>query len=56
MRYAYTGNIQNPEGGSTYCHNFGQRLIERVSYSLGEWNLTADGKCNACQMPCADVF
>lgn len=56
VRYAHTGNIRDPEGSSTYCHECGQRLIERVGYSLGEWNLTADGRWNACQTPCAGVF
>ena len=56
VRYAYTGNIYDPEGGSTYCHNCGQRLIQRIGFSLGEWNLTGDGACNRCDTPCAGVF
>jgi pyruvate formate lyase activating enzyme len=56
VRYAYTGNIHDPEGASTYCHSCGQRLIERLGYRLGEWNLTADGRCDACETPCAGVF
>jgi pyruvate formate lyase activating enzyme len=55
IRYAYTGNVHDPKGGSTYCHQCGKVLIERDWYELGEWNLT-DGKCRFCGTPCAGVF
>ncbi|MGH9321091.1 MAG: AmmeMemoRadiSam system radical SAM enzyme, partial [Vicinamibacteria bacterium] len=47
IRYCYTGNVHDPEGGSTYCHECGRRLIERDWFVLGEWNLE-DGKCGSC--------
>ena len=56
VRYAYTGNVHDHEGGSTWCHNCGGRLIERDWYVLGEWNLSGDGHCNSCGTPCAGVF
>jgi pyruvate formate lyase activating enzyme len=56
VRYAYTGNIYDPDGNSTYCHNCKQRVIERTGLSLGEWNLTGDGACNKCGTRCAGVF
>ena len=56
IRYAYTGNVHDEVGGSTYCHRCGQRLIERDWYALGDWNLTADGRCNACGTTCAGLF
>ena len=56
VRYAYTGNVHDHEGGSTYCHSCGGRLIERDWYVLGEWNLSGDGHCNSCGAPCAGVF
>jgi pyruvate formate lyase activating enzyme len=55
IRYAYTGNVHDPKGGSTYCHRCAKLLIERDWYELGEWNL-ADGKCRFCATPCAGVF
>jgi pyruvate formate lyase activating enzyme len=55
IRYAYTGNVHDPAGGSTYCHRCGKVLIERDWYELGEWNL-AGGKCASCGTPCAGVF
>ncbi len=56
VRYAYTGNVHDHRGGSTYCHQCGQLLIGRDWYQLGDWNLTADGRCNACGAACAGVF
>jgi pyruvate formate lyase activating enzyme len=55
IRYAYTGNVHDPAGGSTYCHYCRKLLIERDWYELGEWNL-ADGKCRFCATPCPGVF
>jgi len=56
VRYAYTGNVHDSRGGSTYCHHCGALLIERDWYVLGQWNLTAEGRCKACGTPCAGVF
>lgn len=56
LRYVYTGNVRDESGGSTYCHNCGNKLIGRDWYVLGEWNLTPDGKCNECGTECAGVF
>jgi len=56
VRYAYTGNVHDPDGGSTYCHACGERLIGRDWYVLKEWNLTPEGNCAACATPCAGRF
>ena len=56
IRYAYTGNVHDEKGDSTYCHQCGQKLIGRDWYTLGVWNLTADGHCKTCGTPCAGVF
>jgi pyruvate formate lyase activating enzyme len=56
VRYAYTGNVHDEAGGSTDCHQCGQRLIGRDWYVLSDWNLTADGRCNQCGAVCAGVF
>ncbi len=39
VRYAYTGNVHDPAGGSTYCHDCGELLIGRDWYELCHWNL-----------------
>ncbi len=56
VRYAYTGNVYDESGGSTYCHECGGKLIGRNWYVLSDWNLTEDGKCRFCGTPCAGVF
>jgi pyruvate formate lyase activating enzyme len=56
VRYAYTGNVHDRDGQSTWCHACGALLIERDWYQLGAWNLTAEGLCAACGEPCAGVF
>jgi pyruvate formate lyase activating enzyme len=56
IRHAYTGNVHDQAGGSTYCHGCGERLIGRDWYVLSEWNLTAEGLCRFCGQPCAGHF
>ncbi|MCB8918527.1 MAG: AmmeMemoRadiSam system radical SAM enzyme [Ardenticatenaceae bacterium] len=56
VRYAYTGNVHDERGGSTYCHQCGTRLIGRDWYVLRTWQLTADGCCQRCGARCAGVF
>jgi pyruvate formate lyase activating enzyme len=56
VRYAYTGNVHDPEGDSTYCHGCGRRVIGRDWYELNHWRLTGDGRCTYCGVPCAGVF
>jgi pyruvate formate lyase activating enzyme len=48
VRYVYTGNVFDSEGGSTYCHGCGARVVEREWYELGEYALTDDGCCAGC--------
>ncbi len=56
VRYAYTGNVHDSDGGSTWCHQCGALLIERDWYRLGHWGLDDQGRCAACGTPCAGVF
>ncbi len=56
VRYAYTGNVHDPEGNSTYCHHCGKLLIGRDWYELSGWHLTPEGRCRFCDTPCAGVF
>jgi len=56
VRYAYTGNVHDSQGGSTYCHACGHCLIGRDWYQLGTWALDPRGCCGHCGTPCAGVF
>jgi pyruvate formate lyase activating enzyme len=56
VRHAYTGNVRDRAGQSTYCHACGAVLIGRDGYTLAEWNLTPAGACRACGTRLAGVF
>jgi pyruvate formate lyase activating enzyme len=56
VNYAYTGNVHDEAGQSTYCHHCGHKLIGRDVYDITAWNLDDTGRCNKCTMPCAGVF
>jgi len=56
LRYVYTGNVHDEDGGSTYCHGCGHKVIGRDWYVLTEWKLDAAGRCCFCATPCAGVF
>ncbi len=56
VRYAYTGNVHDNVGSSTWCANCGELLIERDWYVLGRWGLDAHGGCASCGSPLPGHF
>ncbi|MGH8657715.1 MAG: AmmeMemoRadiSam system radical SAM enzyme [Gammaproteobacteria bacterium] len=56
VRYAYTGNVHDKAGESTYCHGCGRCLIGRDWYNLSDWGLDEKGCCRDCGTPCPGVF
>jgi pyruvate formate lyase activating enzyme len=56
VRYAYTGNVRDREGQSTWCHGCGALLVERDGFELGAWGLDAGARCRTCGTPCPGVF
>jgi pyruvate formate lyase activating enzyme len=56
LRYVYTGNVHDEEGGSTYCHECKRKLIGRDWYEMTVWKLSDDGSCIYCGTRCAGVF
>ncbi len=56
LRYVYTGNVHDAEGGSTCCHQCGEILIARDWYVLGAWRIKEGGACASCGAICAGVF
>ena len=46
--FAYTGNVHDSHGGSTYCPGCSELVIERDWYELGAWQLDDDGACRHC--------
>ena len=56
LHYVYTGNVHDSAGGSTWCHNCGELLIERDWYVLGKWGLDEKGNCAHCGQKIPGVF
>ena len=55
LRYVYTGNVRDTEGGTTFCHRCGAPLIVRDGYRILSYRLK-DGRCPDCREACAGVF
>jgi pyruvate formate lyase activating enzyme len=56
VRYAFTGNVHDPAGQATYCHNCQEPLIGRDGFEITAWHLNADGNCDKCHTRCAGMF
>lgn len=56
IRHCYTGNIEDPEGETTFCHSCRKELIGRKGYVLDTWNLEEKGSCKFCGTVCAGIF
>ena len=56
VHFAYTGNVHDRAGGSTYCPSCSTLLIGRDWYELSDWNLTPEGHCTACDHAVPGVF
>jgi pyruvate formate lyase activating enzyme len=56
VQYAYTGNVHDREGGSTFCAGCGTLVVERDWYQLGAYRLTDDGRCERCGVRIPGVF
>jgi pyruvate formate lyase activating enzyme len=56
LRYVYTGNVHDPLGQSTSCHQCGELLIGRDGYEISGWGMSDQGHCRSCGARCAGVF
>jgi pyruvate formate lyase activating enzyme len=56
IHHVYTGNVHDPEGGTTYCPNCSKPLIVRDWYRILDYQLTAAGCCDACGTAIAGRF
>ncbi len=56
VRYAYTGNVRDTRGQSTFCHVCRVRVIERDGYVVGKYGLDATGHCLSCGARLPGVF
>jgi pyruvate formate lyase activating enzyme len=56
LRYVYTGNVHDGNGGATWCPGCGGLLIGRDWFELTAWNLDAAGCCTTCGTRVPGVF
>lgn len=56
VQYAYTGNVRDRRGGSTWCPGCGNLLIGRDGYEITAWHLGPDASCPECGATCAGRF
>jgi pyruvate formate lyase activating enzyme len=48
LRYVYTGNVHDREGGTTFCPGCGKPLIARDWYDIKSYAVTPEGRCPHC--------
>ena len=56
IQFAFTGNVHDAGGSSSYCPQCSQLVIERDWYRLGRWELNESGHCRNCETPLPGVF
>jgi pyruvate formate lyase activating enzyme len=56
LRFVYTGNVHDLEGGSTCCSGCGEPVIVRDWHRILEYGLTDDGDCRRCGTPMPGRF
>jgi pyruvate formate lyase activating enzyme len=56
VRYAYTGNVRDLEGGRTRCPGCDEYVISRDGYVVGEYRLDDRGHCTTCGAAIPGVF
>jgi pyruvate formate lyase activating enzyme len=56
LRYVYTGNVHDADGGTTHCPSCGQAVVVRDWYVIRSYRLTGDGRCGGCGAPVAGVY
>src|SRR5947209_18389212 len=49
LRFVYTGNVHDPDGGRTTCPGCGAAVIDRDWYAIRRYELTDDGRCTRCR-------
>ncbi len=56
LHYVYTGNVHDPDGGTTYCPGCQAPLVVRDWYEFSDYRLTAGGRCPHCGSAIAGRF
>jgi pyruvate formate lyase activating enzyme len=56
LRFVYTGNVHDTEGGTTYCPGCGTAAVVRDWYDIRRYRLDARGHCRSCGVAVAGVY
>jgi pyruvate formate lyase activating enzyme len=56
LKYVYTGNVVDLEGGTTFCPGCGKALIVRDWHQINDYRLDAQGRCPDCGFAVAGRF
>jgi len=56
LRYVYTGNVHDAEGGTTYCPGCGTAVVVRDWYDIRAYRLDVQGRCASCGTPLPGVY
>jgi pyruvate formate lyase activating enzyme len=56
LKYVYTGNVHDCEGGTTYCPGCGAVLIVRDWHRILLYRVSAEGRCTGCGAQIAGRF
>jgi len=56
LRYVYTGNVHDDEGGTTYCPGCGEAVVVRDWYDLRRYRLDDQGRCTRCGTTLPGVY
>lgn len=56
LRYVYTGNVHDPEGGTTFCPSCHHPVIRRDWYEILAYELDEFGRCQKCRSAVAGRF
>jgi pyruvate formate lyase activating enzyme len=56
LRFVYTGNVHDEEGGTTACSGCGEPLIVRDWYEIRRFKLAEGGRCPRCGLVCPGQF
>jgi pyruvate formate lyase activating enzyme len=56
LRYVYTGNVHDTEGGTTFCPGCGNGVIVRDWHRILNYRVTPGGACRECGTAIAGHF
>ncbi len=56
LHYVYTGNVDDPDGQTTYCPNCTSPVVRRDRFTVESYDIDSQGRCGVCGSPIAGRF